>query len=117
MARKRARLGMVHCPRCLARERVAVELFSSPLPPDTLYADTQPWADGRPPGLELRLTRTRAGCLADEQPASIDAAACFGTLIAVDIPTVKCERNCVGPPREESAQCGAALQDRAAERK
>jgi uncharacterized Zn finger protein (UPF0148 family) len=48
VARKAARLGLVHCPRCLARGRVAVELFSSPLPPDSLYAETQPKAEGLP---------------------------------------------------------------------
>jgi hypothetical protein len=26
-----------HCPRCLARARVAVEMFPSPLPPAELY--------------------------------------------------------------------------------
>ena len=39
---KAAWMGMVRCPRCLARGGVAVELFSSPLPPDSLYAETQP---------------------------------------------------------------------------
>lgn len=48
MAQKVAWLGMVHCPRCLARARIAVELFSSPLPPDSLYAETQPKAEGLP---------------------------------------------------------------------
>ena len=48
MAQKHGRLGMVHCPRCLARGRVVVELFNSPLPPDNLYAETQPWAEGVP---------------------------------------------------------------------
>ena len=45
VAHKAARFGMVHCPRCLARGRVAVELFSSPLPPESLYAETQPKAE------------------------------------------------------------------------
>ena len=42
VAQKAAWMGMVRCPRCLARGGVAVELFSSPLPPDSLYAETQP---------------------------------------------------------------------------
>ena len=45
MAQKAAWLGMVHCPRCLARGGVVIELFSSPLPPDSLYAETQPKAE------------------------------------------------------------------------
>lgn len=39
IARKVAWLGMTHCPRCVARDRVAVQLFSSTLPPDKLYAE------------------------------------------------------------------------------
>ena len=30
-------LAIEHCPRCLARARVAVSLFRSPLPPAELY--------------------------------------------------------------------------------
>ena len=48
VAQKAAWLGMVHCPQCLARTRIAVELFSSPLTPDSLYAETQPKAEGLP---------------------------------------------------------------------
>jgi len=50
MAQKAARFGMVHCPRCVARARIAVELFSSPLPPDSLYAETQPKPEELPHG-------------------------------------------------------------------
>jgi hypothetical protein len=32
-------LTISHCPRCLGRDRIAVELFSSALPVDELYAD------------------------------------------------------------------------------
>jgi hypothetical protein len=37
--RPRARwLTINHCPRCLARERVAVEMFTSSLPASELYS-------------------------------------------------------------------------------
>jgi hypothetical protein len=40
-------LAMRHCPRCLARNRTIVELFSSGLPAAALYADgSVPQADG-----------------------------------------------------------------------
>jgi hypothetical protein len=32
-------LAIRHCPRCLARDRTAVELFSSQLPAEVLYAE------------------------------------------------------------------------------
>jgi hypothetical protein len=34
-------LAMTHCPRCIARAGVAVELFSSGLPTTGLYADVE----------------------------------------------------------------------------
>ena len=48
MAQKAAWLRVVNCPRCLARAGIGVELFNSPLPPDSLYAETQPKAEGLP---------------------------------------------------------------------
>jgi hypothetical protein len=35
----RSRLVIRHCPRCLGRTRTVVELFSSQLPTDVLYAN------------------------------------------------------------------------------
>ncbi len=32
-------LAIQHCPRCLARSRIPVRLFSSPLPAHELYAE------------------------------------------------------------------------------
>ncbi len=47
-------LANPHCPRCLERHSTIVELFSSGLPADALYADNSlPRADcarERPPG-------------------------------------------------------------------
>jgi hypothetical protein len=40
-------LTVEHCPRCLARARVAVKMFSSPLPAAELYREGgAPRADG-----------------------------------------------------------------------
>lgn len=39
-------LAVSHCPRCIAHTRTAVELFTSQLPADLLYADNSlPAAD------------------------------------------------------------------------
>jgi hypothetical protein len=43
-------LAIEHCPRCLARARVPVTLFSSPLPTAELYSD------GTAPSLEPQQT-------------------------------------------------------------
>jgi hypothetical protein len=49
-------LAIRHCPRCVARTRTVVELFSSGLPADALYAfDSLPQASA-----EGRATTTRA---------------------------------------------------------
>jgi hypothetical protein len=42
-------LTVEHCPRCLARERVAVPLFASRLPARELYADAPRPADAPGP--------------------------------------------------------------------
>lgn len=39
-------LGSKHCPRCIARDRVAVAMFSSTLGADELYADRGPPGEG-----------------------------------------------------------------------
>jgi hypothetical protein len=40
-------LAIRHCPRCIARAHVVVEMFSSPLPSSALYAsDSIPPANG-----------------------------------------------------------------------
>jgi len=56
-------LASRHCPRCLARSRMAVELFSSQLPAALLYADgaPSPAGDGASPG-------ERANMLEGENP-------------------------------------------------
>jgi hypothetical protein len=43
------RAAITHCPRCVGRSRVAVELFSSSLPTDLLYREgSSPSADEEP---------------------------------------------------------------------
>ena len=51
-------LAIEHCPRCLARARVAVSLFRSPLSPAELYnAGSEPSADGQGAGTTQRSAR------------------------------------------------------------
>lgn len=40
IAMRANRAGMRHCPRCVARNRVLVELFASTLPAGVLYAES-----------------------------------------------------------------------------
>jgi hypothetical protein len=43
------RAAIRHCPRCVGRNRVTVELFSSTLPADVLYDESSlPRVDGEP---------------------------------------------------------------------
>ncbi len=44
---RRAWLAMQHCPRCLARSRLPVMLFTSTLPADDLYAAGRLFPAGR----------------------------------------------------------------------
>jgi len=55
-------LTVEHCPRCMARSRVAVGLFASPLPTGKLYAaDAAPCSDPQcSPQAADRRTRWRA---------------------------------------------------------
>jgi hypothetical protein len=48
-------LAVTHCPRCLARSRTIVEMFSSQLPADVLYAE------GSQPAPEADATTRNAG--------------------------------------------------------
>jgi Zn-finger nucleic acid-binding protein len=56
---RRPRVAITYCPRCLGRTRTIVELFSSRMPADTLYANNSlpqpaPKADPHRPSLGNR---------------------------------------------------------------
>jgi hypothetical protein len=56
---QRHRAAIRHCPRCVGRSRVIVELFSSPLAADVLYDENSvPRVDGE--SLRSRRTATTA---------------------------------------------------------